>query len=93
MGLEIWFAKKLNYMIMQTFKSAKKFIKNGISVLSEASDGSYNRMSVEIKNMKSEILSKGTGSFIDDKNNLINDSKMIASDTRKVISSICYGKI
>jgi type IV secretory pathway VirD2 relaxase len=78
---------------MCAVEKTKRFIKNGIDVFSYASKGNYNYTSSEIENMKSEIFSKGTGSFIEDKNNLVNDSKMVASDLRKVMSTICYGKI
>jgi hypothetical protein len=78
---------------MQTFKSAKEFIKNGIYIFSDASRGDYDRLSIEIEKMKSEIFNSGTGNFIDDKRNLINDGKMIASDVRKSLSRIYYGKI
>lgn len=73
---------------MCVIKKAKWFIENGISVFSDASGGRYINSFPEIETMKSEIFSKGTGSFTEDKSNFVNDRKMIASDVRKVLSEI-----
>ncbi|MDR2087319.1 MAG: hypothetical protein LBP72_09120 [Dysgonamonadaceae bacterium] len=73
---------------MTAIKNTRGFIKNGVSVFSDASKGIYRHSFPEIESIKSEILNKEFGSFAEDRKNMISDRKMIASDVRKVFSEI-----
>ena len=67
---------------MCIYKEIGKFVKNGASVLSEDSIGSYSSHSDAIRSIEKEFFSKDEGSFVDDKCNLTKDKENVNRDIR-----------
>lgn len=72
---------------MCIFKEVGRFIKNGASTFSKASQGSYKQNSGTISEIRKEIMGRNRDRS-DDKRNLMEDRRKIEGDVRKSFDEI-----